>query len=131
MENEAPVVRLTDAILLSALARGAQQVRIRARDRGSCVVELQIDGQVHEEMRPPALLLAPIVRRLSIMASLPIYPRGGSASGFLHLRIGEVRAAYFAIVVTGHGAAMSATLREITEEEYNKADPSGSTGIYR
>ena len=130
MPEESPLIRLTNAILLSVLTRGATQVRLRAHaDHG--VVEFLVEGAYQEEMRPPAKLLVSIVRRLSIMARLPIYPRGGSAHGFVHLLIGEYRAAYFAISVAGHGDSMSATLEEITEEEYNRADRTGSIGVYR
>ena len=131
MAEESPLVKLVDTILVGAAERGAQAIRIRAGKGDECAIDFLVDGTMYEYMRPPMRLLAPIVRRLSILASLPIYPRGGSASGFLQVRIGEYRAVYFAILVFGHGDAMAAVLREITEDEYHGAQGSGPTGVYR
>jgi type II secretory ATPase GspE/PulE/Tfp pilus assembly ATPase PilB-like protein len=129
--SEPPLVKLTNAILLSAIKHRAKRVRVRADTAEYCLVEFLIEGAYREEMRPPTTLLAAIVRRFSIMANLPMYPRGGAAEGFIHLQIGDYRAAYFAIVVDGYGDAMRAILEEITEEDYNSAKSSGSTDVYR
>lgn len=131
--TEGPLTRVAYAIILAARQKGAQQVRIHP-DTGGGVVEFVIDGAVHEEMRPPAALLAPIVRRFSIMANLPIYPRGGAAHGHIHVVIDERAEAFLAIVVRGHGAAMSALMTVISEDEFTAATRRRSarpTGVYR
>jgi type II secretory ATPase GspE/PulE/Tfp pilus assembly ATPase PilB-like protein len=132
--TEGPLTKLSYAIILSAQRRGAQQVRIRPDTDLAGMVEFVIDGAVHEEMRPPAKLLAPIIRRFSIMANLPIYPRGGAARGHIRVVIDERAEAFLAIVVRGHGAELNALLTVITEDEFTAATHRRTgrpTGVYR
>jgi type II secretory ATPase GspE/PulE/Tfp pilus assembly ATPase PilB-like protein len=131
---EGPLTKLAYAVVLAARQKGAQQVRIRPDTALAGVVEFVIDGAVHEEMRPPAKLLPLIIRRFSVMASLPIYPRGGAAHGHIHVVIDERAEAFLAIVVRGHGAAMSALMTVISEDEFTAATRRRSarpTGVYR
>lgn len=115
--GESPVVTLVNAILLSAVKKGARDVAIYGTEAGHCTVEFSMGDVVHEEMRPGRQLLAPIVRRLSIMANLPTYPRGMGAEGTIHMIIGDDRHAYFAVYVEGHGDAMAASLRVLAPDE--------------
>ena len=113
--SESPVVKLTNAILLSALKKGAKGIRIQAATDTECVVEFRIGDDVHEELRPPATLLGPIVRRLSVMGSLPVYPKHGSASGRFQLVIGDKSTASFAIRVEGHGTTLAVLLELVSD----------------
>jgi type II secretory ATPase GspE/PulE/Tfp pilus assembly ATPase PilB-like protein len=113
---DAPVIRLVNAILLSSVKKGASAIRIR-HDGTRSIVEFLIDGVAHEEMGPPVKLHAPIIRRLSIMANLPMYAKGEAAVGYIHLSLGGDRHAYFAVRVEGHGDGLEAQLRAITAAE--------------
>lgn len=115
--TESPVVTLVNAILLSAVKKAAREVAIYGTSERDCVVELITGDIVHEEMRPQRNLLAPIVRRLAIMANLPTYPKGMGAEGMIHVIIGDDRHAYFALYVEGHGDEMAARLRLLPPEE--------------
>jgi type II secretory ATPase GspE/PulE/Tfp pilus assembly ATPase PilB-like protein len=101
--SDSPVVKLVNAVLLSALQQGSRTITIRRATAESCVVSLERDGVAHESMRPPIKLLAPMIRRLSIMARLPTYARGEVATGQIRLVIGDQRRADFAVRVEGHG----------------------------
>ena len=114
---DSPVVGLVNAILLSALKKSAREVAIYGASERDCVVELITGDIVHEEMRPQRMLLAPICRRLAIMANLPTYPKGMGAEGTIHLLIGDDRHAYFALYVEGHGDDMAANLRVLPPDE--------------
>ena len=115
--GDAPIVTLTNAILLAAVKKRATEIAIYGASAEHCTVEFTVDGAIHEEMRPERRLLAPIIRRLAIMASLPTYPKGMGAEGTIHLIIGDDRHAYFAIYVEGHGEDMAASLRVLVPDE--------------
>lgn len=108
---------LVNAVLLAAVKKGAREVAIYGTAEGNCTVELIAGDIVHEEMRPERSLLAPIIRRLAIMANLPTYPKGMGAEGTIHLIIGDNRHAYFALYVEGHGDDMAASLRILVPDE--------------
>jgi type II secretory ATPase GspE/PulE/Tfp pilus assembly ATPase PilB-like protein len=128
MSNTAPIVKLVYAVLLSALKKRAQVITIRfdatreyhggfgPREAGASIIEFTRDGVIHEELDPPRRLHAHIVRRLSVMANLPIYGKDEVAAGRIHLRIGDTRHAYFTIRVGGHGDAMWAQLEVVAPE---------------
>jgi type II secretory ATPase GspE/PulE/Tfp pilus assembly ATPase PilB-like protein len=110
-------VTLVNAILLAAVKKSAHEIAIYAASADHCTVEFIAGDLVHEEMRPQRSLLAPIVRRLAIMASLPTYPKGMGAEGTIHLIIGDDRHVYFAVYVEGHGDDMAASLRIMAPDE--------------
>ena len=122
MDHEPPVPMLVNAILLSALAKRATEIRVQRVDGKSCV-DFVIDGIPREELRPPALLHEPIVRRLAVMGSLPTYGKGQFAEGRIQLVIGDTREADFALRVEGHGPALTATVRVLGDP----ARPTGAT----
>jgi len=104
---------LVNAILLSALEKGATEIFVH-RKEGRPRVDFVIDGTEREELRPPDLLHAPIVRRLGVMGSLPVYGRGQFAEGRIKLMIGATREADFAVRVEGHGPTLAARVRVLS-----------------
>jgi len=113
MEPEKPVPMLVNAILLSALEKGATEILVH-RIAGTSRIDLVIDGTAHEELRPPDLLHDPIVRRLAVMGSLPIYGKGQFAEGRIKLMIG-ITEADFALRVEGHGPTLVARIRVLSD----------------
>lgn len=110
--EDSPLVRLTFAILLSAVRKNAAAVSLSRRG-GEGVVWFVLDGQTVEEMAPPWQVLTGVVRRLSIMANLPVYGRDQEAEGELGLALDGRETSYFAIRVSGHGDSLGAVLRRI------------------
>lgn len=102
---DSPVIRLVNAVLVSAIKSRASMIRIERS-----VITFTIGGTESEEMRLPDGLTAPVVRRVSIMANLPMYARGKAAEGRIHLLAGDDRETHFAVRVAGHGDALRATL---------------------
>lgn len=117
MSETPPVEKLAYAVLLGTLSTGAEAFRIRP-DGDDHVVEHLVAGETREEMRGPTAVLAAAIRRMSVMANLPTYKKDEAASGFIHLQIGEGRQAYFAVRVSGHGAALVLDGRSLTEAQY-------------
>ena len=112
--DEGPVPKIVYAILLSALHKRATEIAIH-RVGGEPRVDFLIDGVEHEEMRPPERLHEPMIRRLAVMGSLPTYAKGQAAEGRITLQIATAREVEFALRVEGHGPALAAFVRVISD----------------
>jgi type IV pilus assembly protein PilB len=88
--GEAPVVKLCNAILLSAIKKGASDIHIEPYEK-SFRVRFRIDGILHEEMSPPLRLRNAITSRVKIMASMDIAERRLPQDGRIKLKIGKDR----------------------------------------
>ncbi|MGE3456416.1 MAG: type IV-A pilus assembly ATPase PilB [Kofleriaceae bacterium] len=98
MAGEAPVVKLCNAILLSANKKKASDIHIEPYEK-SFRVRFRIDGILQEEMRPPLKLRNAITSRLKIMASLDIAERRLPQDGRIKLKIGGNREMDFRVSV--------------------------------
>jgi type IV pilus assembly protein PilB len=88
--GEAPVVKLCNAIMLSAIKKGASDIHVEPYEK-SFRCRFRVDGILHEEMRPPLKWKAAITSRLKIMASLDIAERRLPQDGRIKLKIGKGR----------------------------------------
>ena len=88
--EDAPVVRLCNAILLNAIKRGASDIHIEPYEK-SFRVRYRVDGVLHEEMKPPAKLKNAIASRIKVMASLDIAERRLPQDGRIKLKLGKGR----------------------------------------
>jgi type IV pilus assembly protein PilB len=88
--EDAPVVRLCNAILLNAIKKGASDIHIEPYEK-SFRVRYRVDGVLQEEMHPPAKLRNAIASRLKIMASLDIAERRLPQDGRIKLKLGKGR----------------------------------------
>jgi type IV pilus assembly protein PilB len=86
--GEAPVVKLCNAILVSAIKKGASDIHIEPYEK-SFRVRFRVDGILHEEMRPPLKWKSAITSRLKIMASLDIAERRLPQDGRIKLKLGK------------------------------------------
>jgi len=104
---EAPVVRLVNVILLSAIKKGATRVIVADN-----AVHFEIGGALQLDTDVPGQLHGYLIRRLGVMANLPAYGTGQSAHGQIMLEHrGDITT--FAIEITGHGDAARAELQRI------------------
>jgi type IV pilus assembly protein PilB len=88
--EDAPVVRLCNAILLNAIKKRSSDIHIEPYEK-QLRVRYRIDGVLHEEMRPPLKLKNAIVSRLKIMSSLDIAERRLPQDGRIKLKLGKGR----------------------------------------
>jgi type IV pilus assembly protein PilB len=84
--EDAPVVRLCNHLLLSAIQKGASDIHVEPYEK-SYRVRFRIDGVLHEEMSPPVKLKAALSSRLKIMAHLDIAERRLPQDGRIKLRV--------------------------------------------
>src|SRR5690606_33604350 len=86
--EDAPVVRLCNAILLNAIKKGASDIHVEPYEK-SLRVRYRVDGVLHEEMNPPLKLKNAIASRLKIMSSLDISERRLPQDGRIKLKLGK------------------------------------------
>ncbi len=109
---ESDLTRLVFLVLLAMDRKRASKARIRrAGDR--CLVELVVDDATQVEMDLEAALHGPIIRRLAVMASLPMHAKGQFAQGSVVIE-NDSRRLGFDVRVQGHSAELEAWLRPAT-----------------
>ncbi|MCG8557476.1 MAG: type IV-A pilus assembly ATPase PilB [Proteobacteria bacterium] len=96
--EDAPVVRLCNAILLSAIKKGASDIHVEPYEK-SLRVRYRIDGVLNDEMRPPLKLKNAIASRLKIMSSLDIAERRLPQDGRIKLKLGKGKEMDFRVSV--------------------------------
>ena len=86
-EDQNPVVKLLDTILLSAMQRRASDIHIEATDRAT-TVKFRVDGILVSAMDPlDAKLHPPLVSRLKVMSDLDIAERRVPQDGSFRMRL--------------------------------------------
>ncbi|MCC7055362.1 MAG: Flp pilus assembly complex ATPase component TadA [Gemmatimonadaceae bacterium] len=85
--DEAPVVRLINAILIEAVQRGASDIHFECFEH-ELRVRYRVDGALQEVMKPPIKLRASLVSRFKIMSSLNIAERRVPQDGRIKLKFG-------------------------------------------
>ena len=86
--DDAPVVKLINAILTDAVRRGASDIHFECFEH-ELRVRYRIDGALTEVMKPPLKLKAALISRFKIMASLNIAERRVPQDGRIKLKIGK------------------------------------------
>ncbi len=69
--GEAPIIKLVNALMLSAIQKGASDIHIEPYEK-DMRIRLRIDGQLQSVMTPSIKYRDPIVSRIKIMARLDI-----------------------------------------------------------
>ncbi|MBP9837457.1 MAG: type IV-A pilus assembly ATPase PilB [Proteobacteria bacterium] len=96
--EDAPVVKLVNAILTDAIKKGASDIHIEPYEK-VFRVRFRIDGILYEIMRPPLKLKNAITSRLKIMADLDIAERRLPQDGRIKLKLGSRREMDFRVSV--------------------------------
>lgn len=86
-ENDAPIIRMINALLTQASHEHASDIHIEAFETHSSV-RLRIDGTLRELLQPKRELHAALISRIKIMASLDIAEKRLPQDGRITLRIG-------------------------------------------
>ena len=86
--DDAPVVKLINAILTDAVRRGASDIHFECFEH-ELRVRYRIDGALMEVMKPPMKLKAALISRFKIMAQLNIAERRVPQDGRIKLKVGN------------------------------------------
>ena len=112
--DDAPVIRMINALLTQALREGASDIHIEPFEQIS-VVRFRIDGRLRDVVRPKKAIHAALISRIKIMSQLDIAERRLPQDGRITLRVGgkpvDVRVS---TLPTGHGER--AVLRLLDKE---------------
>lgn len=85
-EDDAPIIRLLNAVLTQAIKQSASDIHFETfEDR--FVIRLRIDGVLREVLQPPRILSPLIVSRIKVMAKLDIAEKRLPQDGRISLRI--------------------------------------------
>ena len=85
--DDAPVVRLINALLLEAVKEGASDVHIETEER-RLIVRFRIDGVLREVIEPKRALASLLVSRIKVMGKLDIAEKRQPQDGRVSLRVG-------------------------------------------
>jgi type IV pilus assembly protein PilB len=86
--EDAPVVKLLNAILTDAVKRGASDIHFECFEH-EVRVRYRIDGALQEVMKPPMKLRSALISRFKIMSQLNIAERRVPQDGRIKLKIGN------------------------------------------
>jgi general secretion pathway protein E len=102
-QNDAPLIRLINALFTQALREGASDIHIEPFETRS-VVRLRIDGTLRDLIEPARALHGAIVSRVKIMAQLDIAEKRLPQDGRITLRVaGKPIDVRVSTIPTGHG----------------------------
>lgn len=149
--DEAPIIRMVNAIVLQAIRERASDIHIEPQSR-DMRVRYRIDGVLHEAMRPPKRLQNAIISRVKVMANMDIaekrLPQDGrimlqvegkdydfriSSVPAMHgekisIRILDKSSTYLTINKLGFSMQMQKTFEDVIEKPYGMLLATGPTG---
>ncbi len=86
-EDDAPIIRLINALLAEAIRENASDIHIETFEK-DLVVRFRVDGVMREVVRPKRQLAPLLVSRIKVMARLDIAEKRIPQDGRISLRIG-------------------------------------------
>ncbi len=111
-EDDAPIIRMINALLTQAARDGASDIHIEPFETYS-MVRFRVDGTLRDVVRPRRALHGALVSRIKIMAALDIAEKRLPQDGRITLRVGgravDVRVS---TLPTGHGERVVLRLLE-------------------
>jgi general secretion pathway protein E len=116
--DDAPIIRMLNALLTQAAKDAASDIHIEPYERSSSV-RFRIDGTLREVVQPNKALHAALISRLKIMAELDIAEKRLPQDGRISLRIGgraiDVRVS---TLPSAHGERAVLRLLDKTESKF-------------
>jgi len=102
-QDDAPIIRLLNALLSEAIKEGASDVHIETFE-DHVVVRFRVDGIMHEVLEPQRVIAPLIVSRIKVMAKLDIAEKRLPQDGRITLRIaGRAVDVRVSTMPTSHG----------------------------
>ena len=86
--DEAPIIRLINALLTQAIREGASDIHLEAFEQSS-VVRLRVDGVLRDVLEPKRALHGALAARIKVMAKLDIAEKRLPQDGRISLRVGD------------------------------------------
>ena len=86
--NDAPVIRLINALLTQAIRESASDIHVEAYEKES-VVRIRVDGVLRDVLKPQRQLHGALVSRLKVMSRLDIAEKRLPQDGRMSLRVAD------------------------------------------
>jgi len=86
-QDDAPIIRLLNALLSEAIKESASDVHVETFE-DNVIIRFRTDGILHEVLKPPRILAPLIISRIKVMARLDIAEKRLPQDGRITLRIG-------------------------------------------
>lgn len=86
-EDDAPIIRLINALLTEAVKEGASDIHIETFEK-RLIVRYRVDGVLREVVQPKRVLAPLLVSRIKVMAKLDIAEKRIPQDGRISIRIG-------------------------------------------
>jgi general secretion pathway protein E len=103
LTEEAPIIRLLNALMLQAVKERASDIHIEPYEK-ELDVRLRIDGVLHRILTPPKIIQEALISRVKIMSNLDIAEKRLPQDGRIRLLIGgrdiDIRVS---VIPTSHG----------------------------
>jgi general secretion pathway protein E len=87
LQDEAPIIRLLNALLSQAIKEKASDIHIETFEK-QVTIRLRVDGTLHEVLTPPRAIAPLLVSRVKVMAKLDIAEKRLPQDGRIAIRIG-------------------------------------------
>ncbi len=101
--DEAPIIRLVNALVFQAVREGASDIHIEPHER-TLAVRFRVDGMLHNVLTPPLRFAPALAARIKVMAGLDIAERRLPQDGRIPVRVaGREVDIRVSIVPTGFG----------------------------
>ncbi|KAB7623047.1 type II secretion system protein GspE [Alkalilimnicola sp. S0819] len=102
-EDDAPIIRLINALLTEAIKEGASDIHIEPFE-ARLVVRFRIDGVLKEILQPPRVMAPLLTSRIKVMAKLDIAEKRLPQDGRISLKIaGRAVDVRVSTLPSGHG----------------------------
>ena len=85
-EDDAPIIRLINALLTQAVKENASDIHIETYEN-RMVVRMRVDGVLREILEPPRALAALVISRIKVMAKMDIAEKRIPQDGRISLRV--------------------------------------------
>jgi general secretion pathway protein E len=122
MQDDAPVIRLLNALLAQAIKDDASDIHIEAFDQ-QLIVRFRIDGVLQEVTKLPSALASLLVSRVKVIAKLDIAEKRLPQDGRITIRLGgraiDIRVS---ILPSSHGERVVLRILDQQASRLNLAD---------
>jgi general secretion pathway protein E len=124
-DNEAPVIRMINALLMEALQQKASDIHIETFEK-QIIVRFRVDGVLHEIIRLKRSLASLLISRIKIMAKLDIAEKRLPQDG--HIMLKSANYEFDIRVSTIPGANAERIVLRLLDKGTDKLNP-GSLGM--
>ncbi len=119
LANEAPIIRMVNAILTQAIQERASDIHIEPYEK-NFVVRFRIDGILHKRLTPPKVAHAGVVSRIKIMANMNIAENRLPQDGRIKIKLsGKDIDIRVSTLPTRHGEKVVMRLLNKSDIEFN------------